>query len=87
MILLLICMTVLLQTRLPREKAARLKAAQAEGKSMYQALRELAEGYAQKGKAKKFACLDYPERPNSCFPEGPHQTTSPTGVGWSAMPE
>ncbi len=55
-------MTVLLQTRLPREKAARFKAAaQAEGKSMYQALRELAEGYAQKGKAKKFACLDYPE--------------------------
>jgi len=56
-------MTTLLQTRLPRDKAARFKAtAQAEGKSVYQALRELAEGYAQKGPAGKFACVEFTER-------------------------
>jgi hypothetical protein len=56
-------MTTLLQTRLAREKAARFKAvAKAEGKSIYQALRELAENYAAKGGAKRFACLDYVER-------------------------
>jgi hypothetical protein len=56
-------MTVLLQTRLPRPKAARFKAAaHANGKSVYQALRELAENYAEKSKPRKFECLDYDDR-------------------------
>jgi hypothetical protein len=56
-------MTTLLQTRLPREKADKFRAvAKAEGKSIYQALRELAENYAAKGGVKRFACLDYVER-------------------------
>ena len=56
-------MTELLQTRLPRDKAARFKAAaRAEGKSVYKALRELAEDYAQKGPMGKFACVEFPER-------------------------
>jgi hypothetical protein len=56
-------MTELLQTRLPRDTAVRFKAAaRAEGKSVYQALRELAEGYAQHGSAARFACVEFPER-------------------------
>lgn len=62
--------TILLQTRLPRDKAARFKAAaQAEGKSVYQALRELAERYAGTAGAKKFACAEYPERFSLPAPE------------------
>lgn len=56
-------MTVLLQTRVPRELALRFKAAaRTQGKSTYQALRELASDYAN-GKSKlKFASDSYVER-------------------------
>jgi hypothetical protein len=56
-------MTTLLQTRVPRELAARLRAAaRAEGKSVYQVLRELAVDYAAKGPGPRFASEKYSER-------------------------
>jgi hypothetical protein len=58
-------MTILLQTRVRRDVAARLKtAARAKGKSTYQVLRELAEDYASQGPKGGFACEGYPERFN-----------------------
>lgn len=56
-------MTVLLQTRVPRELAARFKStAQAEGKSTYKVLRDLAEQYADQNRRAKFACNQYSDR-------------------------
>lgn len=56
-------MTILLQTRVPSELAARFKStAQAQGKSTYRALRELAEQYAAQAGRRKFASNDYSER-------------------------
>jgi hypothetical protein len=56
-------MTVLLQTRVPRELAARFKsAARGEGKSTYQVLRELAADYASEGPMRQFASEGYADR-------------------------
>ena len=56
-------MTVLLQTRVPRELAVRFKStAQAQGKSTYRALRELAEQYAAQGRRREFASNQYSDR-------------------------
>jgi hypothetical protein len=56
-------MTVLLQTRVPRELAARFKsAARGQGKSTYQVLRELAADYASEGPRRRFASEGYTER-------------------------
>jgi len=56
-------MTVLLQTRVPRDLAVRFKsAARAKGKSTYQVLRELAANFANQSPARKFASEGYPDR-------------------------
>lgn len=56
-------MTVLLQTRVKTELAARFKStARAQGKSAYQALRELAEKYAGEAGRRPFASGRYSER-------------------------
>jgi hypothetical protein len=56
-------MTVLLQTRVPQELAARFKsAARAEGRSTYQVLRELAADYASGGARRRFASEGYVDR-------------------------
>ena len=58
-------MTVLLQTRVPREVALRFKsAARTKGKSSYQVLRELAADYANQQPASRFASERYAERFN-----------------------
>jgi hypothetical protein len=56
-------MTVLLQTRVPRELALRFKStARNRGKSTYQALRELAADYADQGSGGGFASEGYKDR-------------------------
>ncbi len=56
-------MTVLLQTRVPKELAARFKsAARAKGKSTYQVLRDLAADYASQAPKRKFQSESYPDR-------------------------
>lgn len=56
-------MTILLQTRVPRELALRFKsAARTRGKSTYQVLRELAEEYARADPKRKFRSEDYTDR-------------------------
>jgi len=56
-------MTVLLQTRVPKELALRFKSvARTRGKSTYQVLRELAADYASEGGRRKFASEKYVER-------------------------
>jgi hypothetical protein len=63
MIMYTVSMTVLLQTRVKTELAARFKsAARAQGKSSYEVLRELAERYAGEAGPGAFACNRYPER-------------------------
>jgi hypothetical protein len=63
MIICILSMTVLLQTRVPRELAARFKsAARAKGKSSYQVLRELAADYANLGPRRQFVSEGYTER-------------------------
>jgi hypothetical protein len=56
-------MTVLLQTRVAREVALRLKAAaRTKGKSTYQVLRELAADYASQSPGSGFASEGYTDR-------------------------
>ena len=56
-------MTVLLQTRVPREVALRFKsAARTRGKSTYQVLRELAADYASQSPTRRFASEGYTDR-------------------------
>jgi hypothetical protein len=63
MIIYTLSMTVLLQTRVRTDLAARFKsAARAQGKSSYAVLRELAEKYAGEAGHGAFACNRYPER-------------------------
>jgi hypothetical protein len=56
-------MTILLQTRVSQELAARFKsAARGEGRSTYQVLRELAAEYANRGPRRRFASEGYTDR-------------------------
>ncbi len=56
-------MTILLQTRVSPELAARFKsAARGTGKSAYQVLRELAADYASRNGRRRFASEAYRER-------------------------
>ncbi len=56
-------MTVLLQTRAPRDVALRLKSvARTKGKSTYQVLRELAADYASQSPSGRFTSEGYAER-------------------------
>ena len=56
-------MTILLQTRVPREVALRFKsAARTRGKSTYQVLRELAADYASQSPRSKFVSEGYTDR-------------------------
>ncbi len=61
----MIGMTVLLQTRVPRDVAIRLKSvARARGKSTYQVLRELAADYASQSPRSRFISEGYADRFN-----------------------
>jgi hypothetical protein len=56
-------MTILLQTRVPRELGVRFKsAARTRGKSTYQVLRELAEIYVNQDSKRKFSSEAYTDR-------------------------
>jgi len=56
-------MTVLLQTRVPRDVALRLKSvARARGKSTYQVGRVLAADYANQSPRSRFISEGYPDR-------------------------
>jgi len=56
-------MTVLLQTRVPRDVALRLKSvARTNGKSTYQVLRELAADYARQSPKRRFVSEGYADR-------------------------
>ena len=56
-------MTVLLQTRVPRDVALRLKSvARTKGKSTYQVLRELAADYASQSAGSRFVSEGYADR-------------------------
>jgi hypothetical protein len=64
-------MTVLLQTRVPRDLAARFKSvARSKGKSTYQALRELAASYANESSGSRFVSEGYTDRFDLPGPEG-----------------
>jgi hypothetical protein len=59
----LLCMTVLLQTRVSRDVALRLKSvARAQGKSTYQVLRQLAADYASQSSRGRFISEGYADR-------------------------